>query len=144
MEDKLRGFIDSANTLFSILTEYKEATDRILDVDLAQDELSFAIDDIENIVGEREEIRERLQLAQEDMAEKLDGDFNEVKQLEIVVKLLGLQGEIVEKDKQIMSTFSSKQSEVKSELKSLQDDKKKLDFLNVTAGAPQESKEFNV
>jgi len=50
MINNLELFLKEANTLLAALTEYKGATERLCEIDLGQDEISFAIDDIENIL----------------------------------------------------------------------------------------------
>jgi len=139
-------FIIEANSLLAVMTEYSAVTDRLLDIDLQlynQEELSFAIDDMEEIIGEREEIKARLQFAQSAMESATD-DIQSVRQLEVVQKLIDMQAEIMGKDKLIMSRFAAKQAQVKNELKTLQGERKKIDFLNVSTATPQEPTEFNV
>jgi hypothetical protein len=146
------------------------ATDRLGEIDLQSnlppEELSFAIDDIENILQEREDIKERAEAAQmammhaisaqqeddlnlirfsfegEEIQYSLTGDRRLAK--ETIYKLLEMQKAIIKKDSVILKRFSAKQEEVRSELKNLQSDKKKIDFLNLTATGAQDSSGFNV
>jgi hypothetical protein len=147
MGNKLELFQVEAESLLAVLTEYNEVTDRLCEIDLQQysqeEDLALAISDIEVLIDEREEIRERVDFARNSMIAVM-GDSAETRGLDIVSKLLSLQSEIVEKDKLIISRYAHKHGEVKGELKNLQGEKKKIDFLNSTAGVSQEATEFNV
>lgn len=168
--NNLEHFLKEANALLEALNEYDEATARLAEIDLRSDmpveELAFAVSDIELIIEEREEIKSRAETSQtglvaaieeqdEDSAEFLNCVFEgkEIKyaltgdrQLakEVVYKLIAIQKSIMEKDAEILEKFSAKQKEIKETLKNLQGDKKKLDFLSLTASGTQDSPGFNV
>jgi len=167
MINNLELFLKEANVLLVALTEYDEVTDRLLEVDLQQEDLMFAVDDIETLLAEREELRECAESARvamtnaireqdeenadlircvfegKEIAYSLTGD--KVLAKEVIYKLLAMQKDIMGKDNLIIANLTSKKSEIKTALKNLQGDKKKLDFLNVTAANSQDSaSEFNV
>jgi len=170
MINNLEIFLREANSLLEALTDYDEATTRLAEVDLRAElpaeELGFAVADIEGIIQEREELKERAEVAQTEMTRaiseqneddieliecafggkeikySLTGDRKLAK--EVIYQLLAMQKEIIEKDTIIIEKFTSKQEEIKEVLKDLQGDKKKLDFLNLTATGAQDSSGFNV
>ena len=166
MINNLEFFLKEANTFLAALAEYGEATDRLYEVDLQQEDLVFAVDDFEGILQEREEIKERAEFARiamtQAIAEQDDADVQLIKcaftggdvsyslsgaenlATEVIYKLLAMQKDIIEKDDIIMKRLAAKREEIKSMLKNLQDDKKKLNFLNITAAGTQESSGFNV
>ncbi|MCL1903091.1 MAG: hypothetical protein FWF94_01570 [Oscillospiraceae bacterium] len=170
MINNLELFLKEANTLLEALTDYDEATTRLngidLHADLSVEELVFAVDDIDDIIQEREEIKERAEIAQTEMTKVIEEQSDEDAELikcvfggkeieysltgdrklakEVIYKLLVMQKEIIEKDTEIITKFSSKQDEIKTILKELQGDKKKLDFLSLTATGSQDSSGFNV
>ena len=170
MISNLEFFLEKANVLLEALNEYDNATDRLSGIDLRSDlpaeELGFVVDDFENIIQEREEIKERAEVGQaelikaieeqseddiklikcafsgEEVGYSLTGDKRLVKDL--IYRLITMQKSIVEKDNQIISKFSAVQDEIREVLKNSQSDKKKLDFLNLTATGSQDSAGFNV
>jgi len=170
MINNLELFLKATNSLLEALTEYDEATDRLAAIDLrgslSSEELSFAVDDFENILGEREDIKERAEAAEVEMmgaiGEQTADDLelikcvfggNEIRysltgdrQLakEAIYKLLEMQRDIIEKDGVIIKSFSDSKYEIWNKLKELRGDKKKLDFLNLTATGTQDSVGFNV
>jgi DNA-binding transcriptional ArsR family regulator len=165
MINNLELFLTEANILLAALSDYGKATDRLFEVDLQQEEVSFFIDDIENIIQEREEISERADAAQsamiraiseqseedarlircvfegKEVAYSLTGDKSLAK--EVVFKLLAMQKDIIEKDGEIIAKFTQKRDEINKALKDLQGDKRKLDFLNLAAGESHDGG-FNV
>jgi len=157
----MENFLSEAGALAVILEEYGAATDRLCEVDFQQEDTMFAIDDVETIIGEREEIRQRAEIARLAMVEAISALSEEESGLvrgvfeggksenaaanEIVGKLLHLQKDIVGKDSKVISELKVKCDEVKAALKELQEDKRKLDFLNVNAaGGEAPPPEFNV
>ena len=167
----LELFIEEANSLLAVLAEYNSVTDKLSEVNMEssteendQDDetMAFVIDDIQNIIEEREEIGERADIARTAMVEAIAGLDTKDKQsvrnvfeggqiengadfpaLGVICKLLSVQKDIMGKDKAFNVKFKAKQEEVRLSLKDLQGDKKKLDFLNVNA-SPQESVSFDV
>jgi hypothetical protein len=183
----MKDFLESANILLESLTEYEQVTDKFAliefeevaevaedggevvavgseesevaeDSGAAEDILTFAIDDIEDILHEREELREPLEFARDEMmklTEKLpESDLLNVKEafagksdlgggIEVIREILAVQKRIAEKDAAFSTRFQAKQVQVKSELKNLQSSKKKIGFLQMNAGA-QEGTSFNI
>lgn len=170
MINNLELFLKGANALLEALTDYNEATNRLGEIDLQPDlpveELALAVDDVESIIGEREEIKARAEIAQAEMTKAIGKQTPEdVKLIEcifegkevkyaltgdkslakdVIYKLLAIQKEIIEKDTAIIKRFKAKQDEIKNTLKNLQGDKKKLDFLNLSATGAHDSSGFNV
>ena len=170
MINNLECFLREANCLFEALSDYNDATDRLAEVDLSADlpeeELVFVIEDIDSLIQEREEIKERAEFSQSEMTRaigvqdekdselikcvfegkeveySLTGDRKLAK--DVIYKLLELQREIIEKDTLIIKDFTVKHNEIKQKLKELQSDRKKLDFLNLTATGAQDASGFNV
>jgi len=164
MINNLELFLKEANSLLAALTEYNNATDRLCEVDLQnleQENLSSAIDDIEKIIQERERIRESAEVARVAMTKAIEEQDDEDAELikcvfngnqaeyalkgdkslarDVIFKLLAMQKDIIEKDSRIIADYTVKYEEIKNELKNLQGDKKKLDFLNLTAPGEAES-----
>jgi hypothetical protein len=168
--NNLELFIKEAKTLLEALLEYDKVTDGLTSIDLEKDlddeELELIIDDVGGIIADREEINERVCFARKSMIEAMtelskseaEADKDNVKLLkkafegrcaagfpagEVVSSLLSVQQTIMEKDTAFSERFNKKHEEVRVKLKTLQGDKKKIDFLNVNAG-PQESVSFDV
>jgi hypothetical protein len=141
------AFYDKAAELLAIMTEYNEASDRFGEVDLYEEDMMFAVDDLQTIVDERENLRCCMESASAGMAqafsELCDTDKASAKNSEAMTKLLDLQSEIAGKDTEILRRYSVRLAEVKRELKNLQSEKKKLDFLHLSAVGEQDSG-FNV
>ncbi|MCL1866555.1 MAG: hypothetical protein FWF82_04025 [Oscillospiraceae bacterium] len=154
-------FLEVSEVLLGVLGEYNTATDKFFEIDFEQDDLTFAVDDFEGFLEEREEIKERISLVVSDFDSAVEGLSEEesatVKKLfggntasstvgdscspegKIVSEILRVQGEIVSKDKDISEKFTRKYNEVKVALKDLKGDKRKLDFLNLSAPGEQDS-----
>jgi UDP-N-acetylmuramate-alanine ligase len=161
MINNLEIFLKEATDLLTALNEYAEATDRLLEIDLEQEEFEYAVDDIGNIIEEREEIRERADVALGAMTQAVgqqnEDDIEFIKCVfegqeieyavtgdkklcvEAIYKLLAMQKNIIDKDSAIIAKLGVKQVEIKNSLKNLQGDKKKLDFLNLSAIEEQDS-----
>ncbi|MCL2037046.1 MAG: hypothetical protein FWG83_06655 [Oscillospiraceae bacterium] len=172
MIGNLENFLKTANTLLATLNEYAAVTGRLAEVNLFNDDLEYVLDDIGQIIDEREDLKERVEIAQEAMLasiEKLDGEDGEMvrctfmneqsgeteevaysitgdKRLvrDVIFKLLGVQKDILEKDAIVIENLTSRRDEVRGELKNLQEDKKKIDFLNTMQPEQTQSQEFNV
>ena len=72
-----------------------------------------------------------------DSPSSLTDEMRGVKSL--IEEILSLQSSIAAKDSVIIERLTSKQKEIRIALKNLQADKKKLDFLNLTATGPKDS-----
>jgi len=171
------NFLEAANTLLEVLTEYDTVTDRFDDIDFSgmpddstdesDKDFTFVIDDVESIIQERDEIVERATATRNSMAKAInaiesddmvsfikkafngDGVSGKIKDeqkraVSVIERMLVLQKRVVEKDKVIGEKLSVVQEEIKKEMKSLQNNKKKLDFLNTTATAGDSGTSFNI
>jgi hypothetical protein len=146
-------FVESARSLLAILDEYLSASERLCEVDLLNtpdDDLEFAIDDVEGILLEREELGDTVGEAESALVRSIAGmsksDRDLIRRIfggenaacdtavgEVIGKLLLIQREILQKDKIVIERLKVKSDEVTARLKTLQSDKKKLNFLNVSA-----------
>ena len=160
MINNLELFLKEANQLLSAMTEYKEATIRLCEIDLNQEELTFAIDDIENVLEEREDIMQSAETARIAMTDIIEGqeepgvelirdmfDGSEIQlslsadeslAKDVIMMLLAMQKEIMEKDIEFEEKLKAKRSEIKAAMKNLQGDKKKLDYLHLSTSLGQE------
>lgn len=175
----MESFLETVKMLLENLDEYEKLTERFSEIsllahanenDLEDDELTFVIDDIEDIIQEREEVREHAEALHVEMSEKIksfktesEDDFLFIKSafenpesclrdvsdlhkevFKIIANLLLVQRRIVDKDQKILEKLKEKQEQIKGGLKNLKSSKKKLDFLNLTTSGVQEDKSFNI
>lgn len=147
MLSNLEAFLKAANTQLELMTEYSAATDRLSEIDLQadkddEDALGFIIDDIEAVIQEREELRERMETAQAaliaEIGEQSEDDSALIRctfegtQVEysvsgdrslardVIYKLLAMQRDIIEKDTSVMSRLEAKHDEIRAALRDLQ------------------------
>jgi len=169
MVNNLERFLSAANALLAALAEYRTVTVRLCSHDLQGlygEDLAVAMGEVERLIEEREEIRVRAEAAQDELIQVVDRQSDDDAQLirgffggkevtctvsgshrlvrDTILKLLAVQKEITDKDTEIIERMSNKRDETKAELKELQGDKKKLDFLNVTAAGGSDVSGFKI
>ncbi|MDR0196918.1 MAG: hypothetical protein LBI36_01680 [Oscillospiraceae bacterium] len=157
MIDNLELIFHQADELVAALTEYKEATARLCEINLEQENV-IEIGEIENIISEREKIIPKAAKAHinlmalideqnDDGRETLHRMFAAEKAVESVnafapdetrvkdkiYELLSVHGDIMEKDNEFKKRLSGKYDEVKEILRTSQEDRRKLDFFNSTS-----------
>jgi hypothetical protein len=166
MINNLELFLKESNTLLSEMFEYNRITDKLIETDLNYEDVSHAIDEIATLIHEREEVRERAATAQDALLRAIEAQSQDDVELikysfngqeaqyslsgdkklaaEVVFKLLAMQKEIIDKDGEVLDKLKSKRDEIMVSLKNSQGDKKRLEFLNLTATTEKQDFGFNV
>jgi len=133
--------------LIKTLEEFAVASEKLAAIEFSEvesDDLVFVLDDIEKALDEREEMFERLDAIQAG----LPNLKNTILDSETNAKLLDLRKRITESNAAFVEMYRTRKDEVKARLKTLQNNRKKIDFLNVnTVGGAaniQENKSFSI
>lgn len=148
----MENLVKAAELMSEEWSKFNQLLDRMNEVDFGQEDFVFVLDDIEAFIQERDEIIELIRTAQDTFIQEKDKHSEEEINLFsakgtpfnlVIAQIARIQEEIDVKEKEFKRKFAEKRDEVKSALKELQGDKKKIDFLNSTAQGEQDSG-FNV
>lgn len=137
--------IEKADALIMELAKYDEVTARLFCVKLTGEIADETVGEIEEMLAEREGVRLGVEKAHKAFVESIGGQSIDDKgELGSKVReMLNLQLEIMKKDRDFSTRFSQKYEEVKNKLRDSQGDKRKLDYLHLTAGNNSKNDGFN-
>lgn len=139
------SLIEKADALIMELAKYDDVTARLFCVKLAGEITDETVGDIEEMLTEREGIRLGVERAHKAFVDSIGGQpLDDKGELGSKVReMLSLQLEIMKKDRDFSKRFTQQYEEVKNKLRDSQGDKRKLDYLHLTAGNNSKNDGFN-
>jgi len=139
------ALIEKADALIIELAKYDDVTARLFSIQLTGEITDETIGEIEAMLTEREGVRLGVEKAHKAFVELIGGhpidDGGELGSK--VREMLNLQLEIMKKDRDFSKRFAQKYDEVKTKLRDAQGDKRKIDYLHMTAGSNNKGGSFN-
>ncbi|MCL2754648.1 MAG: hypothetical protein FWD35_02875 [Oscillospiraceae bacterium] len=134
---------EKLSEIMKAFEEYEAITDKLLALDLSEADTSlaefdFIIDDVEMLLQEREDVIESADAIRDSLTE------NPMKDEEFCEKFTALQERIIAKSHEFSEMFAAKFAVVKSSLKNLQSDRRKIGFLGANALSDNEGTSFNI
>jgi len=139
------SLIEKADALIIELAKYDDVTARLFCIQLTGEISDETVSEIEEMLNEREGVRLGVEKAHKAFVDSIGGNpIEDNGELGGKVReMLNLQLEIMKKDRDFSKRFSQKYEEVKTKLRDSQGDKRKIDYLHLTAGNGKKDDVFN-